>query len=189
MNAATQTDAYPLPNIQEILESLAGAVVFTTLDLNSGYWQVDMDMDGKEKRAFVCPFGLYQFKVMLFGLKSAPATFQRLMEIVLADLRGKICFVYLDDIIIYSTTFEQHSYDIQAILDKLKDANLTVNMKKSQFFRTSLISLATLYLQMELKWMLEKQRQYRNFPFHKTSKNFKGFRQDGITVLYQISPS
>lgn len=97
-----------------------------------------MDKDSKEKTAFVCLFGLYQFKVMSFGLKNAPATFQWLMEIVLADQRGKICFVYLDDIIIYSTTFEQHSYDIQAILDKLRDANLTVNMKKSQFFRTSL---------------------------------------------------
>lgn len=88
LNTATQTDSYPLPNIQEILESLAGAVVFTTLDLNSGYWQLEMDKDSKEKTAFVCPFGLYQLKVIPFGLKNAPATFQWLMEVIIADLWG-----------------------------------------------------------------------------------------------------
>lgn len=96
-----------------------------------------MDKDSKEKTAFICPFGLYQFKVMPFA-PFAPATFQQLMEIVLSDLWGKICFVYLYDIIIYSTTFKQHSYDIQAVLDKLRDANLTVSMKESQFFWTLL---------------------------------------------------
>lgn len=138
LNAATHTDSYPLLNIQEILESLAGAKVFTTLNLNSGYWQVKMDPDSRGKTAFVCPYGLFQFKVMPFGLKNAPATFQHLMEVVLGELRGKNCFVYLDDIIIYSSSSAQHQYDIQEVLDKLRGANLIVNMKKSQFFRTSL---------------------------------------------------
>ncbi len=175
VNAATHTDAYPLPNIQEILESLAGAVVFTTLDLNSGYWQVQIDKESRGKTAFICPFGLYQFKVMPFGLKNAPATFQRLMELVLRDLQGKTCFVYLDGIIIYSDTFEQHSYDLQAVLDKLREANLTVNMKKSQFFRTSLKFLGHVVSSAGVEVDAEKTVAIQNFPVPQNIKELQKF--------------
>lgn len=138
VNSVTETDAYPLPNINEILESLSGSSLFSTIILNSGYWQVTMDPESKAKTAFVTHTGRYQFNVMPFGLKNAPATFQRLMERVLAGLRGNICLVYLDDIIIYSSSVDQHFERLQAVLNRLRQANLTINLKKSKFCLTEM---------------------------------------------------
>ena len=133
MNAVTRKDSYPLPRIDDTLDALFGMKYFSTLDLASGYWQVELTEKDKEKTAFITREGLFEFNVMPFGLTSAPATFQRLMDLVLAGLKWHNCLVYLDDIIIFSVTFEQHQKDLESVFKRLKEHNLSLKTDKCRF--------------------------------------------------------
>ena len=133
----TQKDAHPLPRIDDTLDALSGAQWFSTLDLASGYWQVEVDPSDKEKTAFSTPFGLYQFLVMPFGLCNAPSTFQRLMELVLHGLQWEICLVYLDDIIIFSRTIGEHLQRLKEVFDRLREAGLKLKPGKCHLLQRS----------------------------------------------------
>ena len=135
LNAVTIKDSYPLPRIDDSLDTLRNAKYFTTLDLASGYWQIELSDDAKEKSAFCTTSGLYQFRVMPFGLTNAPATFQRLMERVLAGLQWKICLVYIDDIIIFSSSIEDHLKQLNEVFTRLRKAGLKLKPKKCHLFK------------------------------------------------------
>lgn len=130
LNDVTIKDSYPLPRIDDTLTTLAGSQWFSTLDLKSGYWQVSIHEEDKEKTAFSAGSGLYQFNVMPFGLCNAPATFERLMEMVLRGLTWKTCLVYLDDIMIMGKSFEDHLKNLEEVFTRIKNAHLCLNPKK-----------------------------------------------------------
>ncbi|KAK3755142.1 hypothetical protein QZH41_020562, partial [Actinostola sp. cb2023] len=136
LNARTVKDAYSLPRIDEALEAMAGSSWYTTLDLKSGYWQIEVDEEDIQKTAFtVGPLGFYECNRMAFGLTNAPATFQRLMEHCLADLNFKKCIVYIDDIVIYAKTFEEHLERLEAVFTRLHQFGLKLKPSKCTFFR------------------------------------------------------
>lgn len=109
LNSRTKKDAYTLPRIDEMLDNLAGNRYFSVIDMKWGYHQVDILDDHKERTAFtVGPLGFYEYERLPFGLANSPATYQRLMEECLGDYHTKICYIYLDDVIIFSRTFEDH---------------------------------------------------------------------------------
>ena len=137
INAITHKDAYPLPRIDDTLDTLSGAQWFSTVDLLSGYWQVEVAEEDKPKTAFATREGLYEFNVMPFGLCNAPATFQRLMDLVLAGVQWTQCLVYLDDVIIIGRDFEEHLYNLSTVLQKLREAGLRLKPSKCSFCRAS----------------------------------------------------
>ena len=143
LNARTKKDSYPLPRINEALESLAGAAHFSSLDLKSGFWQIRMAEDSKQYTAFtVGNMGFYECERMPFGLCNAPATFQRLMQNCLGELNLTYCLIYLDDVIVYSKTEEGHVHRLRTVFERFRENNLKLKPSKCNLFRQEITYLA-----------------------------------------------
>ncbi|XP_041484226.1 uncharacterized protein LOC121430866 [Lytechinus variegatus] len=133
VNNVTKTDCYPLPRLEDCIDRVGNAKCVSKIDLLKGYWQVPLTDRAKEISAFATPDGFYQCKVMPFGLKNAPATFQRLMNEVTRGIEN--CVVYIDDIIIFSDTWESHLSQLRNLFERLVKANLVLNIQKSEFMK------------------------------------------------------
>lgn len=137
LNAKTVADRYPMPSISMILSNLGKAKYFTTLDLKSGYHQITLAERDREKTSFSVNGGKYEFCRLPFGLRNASSIFQRAIDDVLREHIGKICYVYVDDVIVFSRSKDEHVKDIDSILESLYVANMRVSREKSQFFKES----------------------------------------------------
>ncbi|KAG1114109.1 hypothetical protein G6F61_010372 [Rhizopus arrhizus] len=164
LNGVTRKDVYPLPRIDDTIHSLGNAKIFSTLDLTSSYWQIELDEQAKPKSAFICRSGLYEFIRMPFGLTNAPATMQRLMDSVLAGLKWQTTLVYLDDIVCFSPSFDQHLQDLRSVLLRLRSASLTANLKKCHFASDRISFLGYIISPDGLHTDPEKIRAVTDFP-------------------------
>ena len=183
VNDVTRKDAYPLPRIDSTVESLRGSVYFTTLDLASGYWQVELDEKSKEKTAFSVPSGHYEFNVMPFGLTNAPATFQRVMECILSGLNNSECLIYLDDVIVFSTSFQEHLQRLQTVLTKLRDAGLLLKLSKCKFAQEEVPYLGFIVSSKGVRPNPDKVKAVLDYPNPANPKALRQFL--GMTNYYR----
>ncbi|XP_043604719.1 uncharacterized protein LOC122577454 [Bombus pyrosoma] len=175
LNDKTIGDAYPLPNITEILDQLGSAKYFSTFDLASGFHQIRMAREDAHKTAFSTPYGHFQFKRMPFGLKNAPATFQRLMNSVLSGLQGVELFVYLDDIVIYSTSLQEHECKFNKLMERLRQAKLRLQPDKCELLRHEVSYLGHIISEDGVKPDPKKIEAVSKFPRPKKARNIKQF--------------
>ncbi len=164
LNAITERDVYPLPCIPDQLSRLQGSMLFSIMDLKAGFHQIPLREEDKKKSAFITADGLYQFNVMPFGMTNSPSTFQRTMDLILAGLKWTSCLIYLDDVVVFSTTFSQHLERLDRVFDCLTKAGLKLKCTKCRFAETSLKILGHIVSQYGIGPNPEKLTAVSDFP-------------------------
>ena len=175
LNSVTKMDAFPMPRIDDSLDALSNAKYFSTLDLTSGYHQIEMDEDSKEKTAFSTHLGLYQFKTMPFGLSTAPSCFQRVMQEIFRNLAYESLIIYLDDIIIFGKTFEEHLSNIREVLTRFRNHQIKLNPRKCSFVKQEVSYLGHIITPAGVKPDQSKVDAILNYPRPTNAKEVRQF--------------
>lgn len=183
LNLQTIRDAYALPNLEESFSALAGSQWFSVMDLKSGYYQIEMCEKDKSKTAFVCPFGFYEFNRMPQGITNAPSTFQRLMEKCMKDINLKEVLVFLDDLIVFSSSLEDHETRLIHVLERLREYGLKLSPDKCRFFQTAVRYLGHIVSRDGVKTDPEKVEALKTWPRPQTLKELQSFL--GFTGYYR----
>ena len=175
LNSVTKKDAHFLPRIEDIFDTLSGSKFFTTLDLAMEYHQVEVLPENREKTAFNTPFGLFQYNVMPFGLATAPATFMRLIMIVFSGMLYSTCLAYLDDIIIFGSTFEEQLDRLEQALKRLQNVNLKLKPSKCAFGKKSVAFLGHIISDQGITTDLEKVKRIQVWPPPRNENEVRGY--------------
>ena len=173
VNAVSKTDSFPIPRLEDCIDRVGNSAFVSKIDLLKGYWQVPMTDRAKEISAFATPDGQCQCKVMPFGMKNAPATFQRLTNQVIAGLDH--CVGYIDDILVYSDTWDDHIQQMKLLFDRLHKANLVINLAKSEFAKTKVTYLSHVVGQGQVLPREAKVEAILGFPIRQNKKELLRF--------------
>lgn len=183
LNEQTITDKFPIPDINLMIQNLGRAKVFSTIDLESGYHQISIKRDDREKTAFSINHAKYQFKRMPFGLKNAPSIFQRCVNDILHKYIGKFAYVYVDDVLIFSETEEEHMQHISLVVQALHEANMKISSEKSHFFKNSIEFLGHIITHGKITVDPQKIMAIRDYEMPKTLKQLRSFL--GLSGYYR----
>ena len=175
LNNLTVKNSYPLPRIDTCFDALGDAKFFSTLDLRQGYWQVENDPETADKTTFITRKGASKFKVLPFGLSNAPAVFQRLMNLVMRGLTWEACLVFLDDIVVMSTTFEQHLERLRAVFGRLRSANLKLKPSKCKLFQLKVKFLGSIVSANGIEPDPDKLKVIEEWPVPKNLTELRAF--------------
>jgi hypothetical protein len=183
INKITIRYIFPLPRMDDLMDCLSGAKLFSKIDLKSDYHQIRMREGDEWKTAFKTNKGLYEWLVMPFGLTNTPSTFMRLMNEVPREFIGKFVIVYLDDILVFSKTVAEHLKHLATVMQRLQQEKLLINMKKSSFMKIELIYLGFVISADELRMDLDKVEVIKNWPSPKNIFEVRSFH--GLTSFYR----
>jgi hypothetical protein len=175
LNAVTKPDAYPIPNIVDTLDSLGTSKIFSVLDMASGYHQIEIQEEDREKTAFSCHMGHYQFTKLPFGVNNGPATYQRCMDFILTGLKGIDCLAYLDDLICYSATMEEHAEKLARIFKRLEQANFKIQPSKCVFATDTVEYLGHIVTKEGVKPDPRKIQAVKEYPTPRTVRDVRAF--------------
>ena len=173
VNDKTKSDSFPIPRIADCIDQIGNAKFVSTFDMLKGYWQVPLTRCAREISAFVTPSGLYQYKVMPFGMKNAPATFQRMVNKLVRDIDG--CEGYIDDVVIFSDNWSDHIRQIKRFFQIMREAKLTINLMKSEFGKATVKYLGHIVGQGQVRPLDAKIQTIVKYPIPTSRKELARF--------------